>query len=254
MTEWLCFHFSLLCIEEGSGIALQCSCLENTRDGGAWWATVYGVAQSQTQLKRQEQQHVWCEIWTINKTECWRIDAFKLWCWRRLLRVPLPARRSNQSILREISPEYSQEGLMKLQILWPPDAKSWLIRKDPDAGKDWRQEEKGMTEEEMVGWHHWLSGHEFEQALGVVDGQGSLPSYTLWGHKELHKTEQLTWLTLLLKRLWFRFHILIAWGSLLWKYSECVFLNKKPIFSGGATLSSCVCMGMITNHNLLRET
>ena len=106
-----------------------------------------------------------CESWTIKKAECWRTDAFELWCWRRLLRVPWTARRSNQSILKEISPEYSLEGLMlklKLQYFWPPDVKKWLTGKDPDAGKDWRREEKGTTEDEMVGWHHRLNGHEFE--------------------------------------------------------------------------------------------
>ena len=104
-----------------------------------------------------------CESWTIKKTEHQRIDAFELCCWRRLLRVPWTARRSNQSILKEISPGCSLEGLMlKLKlILWPPDVKNWLINKDPDAGKDWRQE-KGTTEDEMVGWHHQLYGHEFE--------------------------------------------------------------------------------------------
>ena len=106
-----------------------------------------------------------CENWTIKKAEHWRIDAFELWCWRRLLRVPWTARRSNQSILKEISPEYSLEGLTDAEaetpILWSPDAKNWLIGKDPDAGKDWRQEEKRMIEDEMLGWHHWLDGHEF---------------------------------------------------------------------------------------------
>ena len=68
-------------------------------------------------------------------------------------------------------------------ILWPPDAKKWLIWKDPDAGKDWRQEEKGMTEGEMAGWHHWLDGHEFGQALGIGDRQGSLACCSSWGHK-----------------------------------------------------------------------
>ena len=95
----------------------------------------------------------WCESWTIKKAECWKIDVFELWCWRRLLRIPWTARRSNQSILKEINPEYSLEGLMLkliLLILWPPDVKSWLIGKDLDAGKDWRQEEKGMTEDKMV--------------------------------------------------------------------------------------------------------
>ena len=117
-----------------------------------------------------------CESWTIKKAERWRTDAFELWCWRRLLRVPWTARRSNQSILKEISPEFSWEGLMlklKLQILWPPDAKSWLIGKDPDAGKDWRQKEKGTIEDEMVGWHYWLNGHELGQTPGDGESQGS---------------------------------------------------------------------------------
>ena len=78
-------------------------------------------------------------------------------------------------------------------LLWPPDAKNWLIWKDPDAGKDWRQEKKGMTEDEMVGWHHRLNGHEFEWALGVGDGQGSLACCSPWDHKESDTTEQLNW-------------------------------------------------------------
>ena len=105
-----------------------------------------------------------CESWVIKKAEHRRIDAFELWCWRSLLRVPWTARRSNQSIVKEISPEYSLEGMMlklKLQILWPPNVKNWLIGKDPDAGKDWRWEEKGTTEDEIVGWHHQLDGNEF---------------------------------------------------------------------------------------------
>ena len=78
-------------------------------------------------------------------------------------------------------------------VLWPPDVKSWLIRKDPHAGKDWRQEEKGMTEDKMVGWHHWLNGHEFVQAPGVVDGQGSLVCCSPRGLKESDTTERLNW-------------------------------------------------------------
>ena len=79
--------------------------------------------------------------------------------------------------------------------LWPPDEKSGIIRKDPDAGKDWRQEEKGMTEDKMLGWHHWLNRHEFEQALGDGDGerQGSLACCISWGCKESDMTEQLNW-------------------------------------------------------------
>ena len=90
-------------------------------------------------------------------------EVMGLWCWRRLLRVPWTARRSNQSILKEIGPEYS--------ILWAPDWKNWFIGKDSDAGKDRKQEEKGTREEEMVGWHHRLDGHEFEQAPGIGDGR-----------------------------------------------------------------------------------
>ena len=106
------------------------------------------------------------ERWITKKAECWRIDAFELWCWKRLMRVPWTVTdQTSQSILKEINPEYSLEGLMlklTLQYFWPPDAKSWLIWENPDAGKGWRQEEKGTTENEMVGWHHWLKGHEFE--------------------------------------------------------------------------------------------
>ena len=104
-----------------------------------------------------------CESWTIKKVEHRRIDAFELWCWRKLLRVPWTARRSNQSILKDISLGCSLEGLMlklKLQYFSHLMAKSWLIWKDPDAGKDWGQEEKGMTVDEMAGWHHWLDGRE----------------------------------------------------------------------------------------------
>ena len=137
-----------------------------------------------------------CESWTIEKVECWRIDAFELWCWKKTLESPWTARRSNQSILKEISPEYSLEGLMlklKLRYFWPSDAKNWLIGKDPDAGKDWRQEEKGRTEDEMVGCYHWLDGHEFEQVPRVGDGQGSLACCSPWGCKESDTTEWLNW-------------------------------------------------------------
>ena len=98
------------------------------------------------------------------------------------MRVPWTVRRSNQSILKEISSEYSLEGLMlmlKLQCCLP-DMKNYLLGKDHDAWKDWCQHVKGMTENEMVGWHHWLGGQEFEQTLGVGDGQGSLVA-TVYG-------------------------------------------------------------------------
>ena len=137
-----------------------------------------------------------CESWTVKKAECQRIDAFEVWCWRRLLRVPWTARRANQSIIKEISPGCSLEGMMakaETPILWPPHAKSWLNGKDPDAGRDWGQEEKRMTEEEMAGWHHWLDAHEFGWTPGVGDGQGGLACCDSWGHKELDRTERLIW-------------------------------------------------------------
>ena len=129
-----------------------------------------------------------CESWTIKKTEHWGTDGFELWCCRRLLQVPWTVKRSNQSILKEINPEYSLEGLMlKLKS---PDANFWIIGKDPDAGKDWRQKEKRVIDDEMVRWHHQFNGHEFGQTLGDGEGQGSLAWGRPWGHKELDTTEQ----------------------------------------------------------------
>ena len=129
-----------------------------------------------------------CESWTIKKAEGWRIDAFELWCWRTL-ESPLD--------YREIKPVHSKGNQpwifigrteAEAPVLWPPDAKSWLIGKDPDAGKDWGQVEKGMTEDEMIGWHHRLNRHEFEQTPGDSEGQGSLVCYSSWGYKESDMT------------------------------------------------------------------
>ena len=105
-----------------------------------------------------------CQSWIIKKAECQRIDAFELWDWRRLFRIPWTAKRSNQSILKEISPGCLLEGLMsklRLRILWPPDVKSWLIWKDSWCWERLRAGGEGMIEHEMIGWHHWLNGHEF---------------------------------------------------------------------------------------------
>ena len=135
--------------------------------------------------------HVW--MWELDHKESW---APKNWCfWTvvlKILRVPWTARRSNQSILKEISPKYSLEDWC---WSWSSasDAKNWLIWKDSDGGKDRRREEKGTTEDEMVGWHHRLNGREFEQALGVGDGLGSLACCSPWDHKESDTTEQLNW-------------------------------------------------------------
>ena len=134
-----------------------------------------------------------CESWTVKKAECQRTDAFELWCWKRLLRVPWTARRSNQSMLKEIMFIGRTDAKAETPIFWPPHAKSWLTGKDSDAGRDWGQEEEGTTEDEMAGWHHWLDGRESEWTPGVGDGQGGLVCCNSWGHKESHTSEQLNW-------------------------------------------------------------
>ena len=142
--------------------------------------------------------HVWMWELDLKKAECQRIDAFELWCWRRLLRVLWTARRSNQSILKGDQSWVffgRNDAEAETAILWPPHAKSWLIGKDSDAGRDWGQEEKGMTEDEMAGWHYWVDGRECESTQGVGDGQGGLVCCNFWGCIESDMTEQLNWLT-----------------------------------------------------------
>ena len=137
-------------IGEGNGNPLQYSCLDNPMNRDITLQTKVCTAKAMVFPVVM----YWCESWIVKKAECWKIDAFKLWCWRRLLRVPWTAGRSNWSILKEINPEYSLEGLIlneaEAPILWPPDSKSQLIGKDCNAGKDWRQKEKGTAEDEMI--------------------------------------------------------------------------------------------------------
>ena len=165
-------------------------------DRGAWQATVH---------RSQRVRHNWsilaCTQADKNiKLKCYyktdKVILTYVMCCRRLLRVPWIARRSNQSILKEISPGLfigRTDAEPETPILWPPHAKSWLIGKDPDAGRDWEQEEKGMTEDEMAEWHHWLDGHGFGWTPGVGDGQGSLACCDSWGLKESDTTERLNW-------------------------------------------------------------
>ena len=131
-----------------------------------------------------------CESWTIKKAECSQIDGFKLWCWRRLLRVPWTARRSNKSILKEINPEYSLEELMlklKLQYFGHLMQRADSLEKTLMLGKI-EGRRRGTTEDEMVGWHHRLNEHEFEQTPGDSEGQGSLVYCSPRGFKELDTT------------------------------------------------------------------
>ena len=132
-----------------------------------------------------------CESLTTKKAKCGRIDAFELWCWRRLLRVPWTARRSNQSMLKEISPEYSLEGLMlKLQYFGHLMQRTESLEKILMLGKIEGRRRRG-EEDEMAGWHHRLNGHEFEQASGVGDGHGSLACCSPWGRRESDTTKRL---------------------------------------------------------------
>ena len=140
--------------------------------------------------------HVW--IWELDHKESW---APKNWCfWTVVLEKTLESPLDCKQI-QSIHPKGNQsriftgrtEAEVETTEIWPPDAKNWLIWKDPDAGKDCRQEKKGTTEDEMVGWHHQLNGHKFEQALGVSDEQGSPACCSPWGHRKLDKTQQLNW-------------------------------------------------------------
>ena len=138
--------------------------------------------------------HVW--MWVLDYKESW---VPKNWCFwtvvlEKTLECPLDCKE-----VKSVHPKGNQSWTFigrtddeaETPICWPPDAKNWLIWKDPDARKDWRWEEKGTTEDEMIGWHNWLNGHEFEQAPGVGEGQGSLVCCSPWGRKELDTTEQL---------------------------------------------------------------
>ena len=136
----------------------------------------------------------------------WELDwALKNWCfWTVVLEKTLESSLDCKEI-KPVHPRGNQSWIFigrtdaeaETPILWSPDVKSWLIWKDPDAGKDWRGEEKGTTEPEMVGWHHWLNGREFEQTPGIGDGQKSLVCCSPWGCKESDTTERLNWTIIL---------------------------------------------------------
>ena len=144
--------------------------------------------------------HVW--MWELDYRENW---VPKNWCFwtvvlEKTLESPLESKELKPANSKGNQPWIFIERTFaeaEAPVLWLSDAKYWLIEKDPDAGKDWRQEEKGMTEDENIGWHYWLDGREFEQALGVGDGQGGLVYCSLWGHKESDATEGQNWTELI---------------------------------------------------------
>ena len=131
--------------------------------------------------------HVW--MWELDHKEGWASKNW--WFWTVILEKTLESPLNCK--IKPANPKGNQSWIFigrtdveaEAAILWPSDAKNWFVRKDPQAGKDWRQEEKGMTEDKMVGWHHWLNGREFEQGLGAGEGQGGLEGCSLWGRKEL---------------------------------------------------------------------
>ena len=209
--------------EATHGNPLQYSCLENHKDREAWWATVHRVPRSWTwrkwlrqHIKKQRRyfankgpssqgygfssSHVW--MWELDYKESW---TPKNWCfWTVVLEKTLECPLDSKEI-QPVNPKGNQSRIFirrtdveaETPILWPSDAKNWFIFKDPDAGKDWRWEEKGMTENEIVGWHHWLDGREPEWTPGDGDGQGGLACCYSCGHKELDTTEQLNWTELM---------------------------------------------------------
>ena len=174
-------------------------------------------------------------MWQVDYKEGW---APKNWCfWSVVLEKTLESSLDSKEI-QLAHPKGNQSWMFigrtdaeaETPVLWPPDAKNWLIGKDSEAGKGWRQEEKGMTEDEMVGWHHQLNGHEFEQAPGVGDGQGGLACCGPRGHKELDMTEWLSWTELnLLMHLTSPPYIIV-------KYKTVCYTRHHPKCPTGADL------------------
>ena len=159
--------------------------------------------------------HVW--VWELDYKES--LAPKNLCFWTVVLEKTLESPLNCKEI-QPVHPKGNQSWIFigrtdaeaETPILWPPDAKSWFIWKDPDAGKDWGQEEKGMTKDEMVGWHHWLSEHVFGSTPGVGDGQGCLASWGSWGHKESDTTEQLNWTGWTSVEMLFRIRCIIKQG------------------------------------------
>ena len=163
--------------------------------------------------------HVW--MWELDYKES---QALKNWCfWNVVLEKTLESPLDCKEI-QPVNPKGNQSWIFtgrtdaeaEASVLWPPHGKSWLTGKNSDAGKDWRQEEKGTAEDEMVGWHHWLNGHEFEHAPEVGDWQGSLVCCSPWGHKELDTTECLSWI--------FKIHTFLVFIFMLPFFFTTVFI------------------------------
>ena len=199
-----------------------------------------------------------CESWAVKKADSWRIDVFELWCWRRLLRVPWTARRSNQLILKEINPEHigRTDAEAEAPILWP--LATWyeepFFGKDLDAGKDWGQEE-WVTGNEVVGWHHWLNGQEFEQTQGYIKGQGSLVCHSSWGSRRVgcdlvtEQQQQNHWQQQMLARTRATGTLIHCWWECkmvqsLWKSLAISYKTKHTITTRAKIMNSLVFIKM----------
>ena len=238
---------------EGNGNLIQYSCLENLMDGGAWKAAVHGVAKSRTWLSDFTftfHFHALEKVMAIHSSAlAWRIPGMgaagglpsmgKLSTEEFMLLNCGVGEDSWESLGLQgdlTSPFWRKSALGVLErndakaetpVLWPPHEKSWLIGKDSDAGRDWGQEKKEMTEDEMAGWHHWLDGLEFEWTPGDGDGQGGLACCDSWGRKESDTTEWLNWNELIHSFLLVRYSFVLSAGVLhahlcLKVYSWCI--------------------------------
>ena len=167
--------------------------------------------------------HVW--MWQLNYKDSW---VLKNWCFQTVVLEKTLENPLDSKGIQPVHPKGNQSWILigrtdieaETPILWLSDAKNWLIRKDFDAGKDWRREEKGTTEDEMVGWNHWLDGHESEQILRVGDGQGGLVCCSSWVCKELDMTKQLNWTermqNLQIQRIEYMYHMLFTQFFVSW--------------------------------------
>ena len=193
----------------GSKITADCDCTHEIKRGLLPWKKSYDKPRQHIKKQRHyftnqglsnqiygfSNGHVW--MWELDYKKSWVSNN---WCfWTVMLEKTLKSLLDCKEI-QPVHPKGNRSWILigrtdaeaETPILWTPDVKNWLIGKDPDAGKDWRQEEKGKTEDEVVGWLHWLDGHEFEQASGV-GGQGSLACCSPWGFKVLDTTQWLNW-------------------------------------------------------------
>ena len=198
-----------------------------------------------------------CESWTVKESWVPKNRCFWTVVLEKTLENPLDCKEI-QAVHRKGNQSWifigRTDAEVETPVLWPPDVKNWLTGKDPDAGKDWRWEEERTTEDEMVGWHHWLSRHEFEQALWMGDGQRGLACCGSWGHKESDTTERLNWTESVSwwRAKWHAFSALYnnQHQALAWLLTVFLFNYKHPSFSERRQRCCLVLWG--TGHAILK--